>query len=654
MPCTLYLDLEARSPSDLKKVGVHKYAEDPGTEILLFSYKLGEKSTKLWFKGEKLPQEIIDHVNSGGIVIAHNAEFDRVIWNTIGERSHGFPKIKSIQFRDTMARAGAMSLPRSLNNCAVALGVDIGKDKEGTQLMREMCSPTGTTINGDPIWREDPESIKRLGEYAKRDVDVLYRIDQKLRPLRNSEQRVWEMDQRINDRGLHVDLELATKTRSLANMITEGLNEQIHTKTGGAVKTATATKSLLEWVNSQGLKAHSLKKDVVPGLIEKAKGAGLWHVVRALEIRQQASKSSIAKIKRMEERVCNDGRVKGMLLFHGATTGRWTGRGLQPQNLPRGVLTPEEIEKAAKDVLNQDVEALHEMGLPVLEIISSCLRSLFTAKPGHLLIVADFSSIEARILAWLANEGPVLKVFRGDGKVYEHAASHIFGVPVGQVNKEQRSIGKVAVLALGYGGGVNAFKQMASTYDVTISDKKIESVKQNWRKANPRITELWRLLEGAAIRAIKQPGRVFQAGGKISFTVDEGHLWCRLPSGRSICYPYATLKPSTTPWGKPTTKILFKGVDSTTKKWVQQDTYGGKLAENITQAVARDILAESMMRIEEVGHPIVLHVHDEIVCEIKEGSVEVSEFEQLMAETPHWAKDLPLQAEGWTGKRYRK
>jgi DNA polymerase bacteriophage-type len=291
---------------------------------------------------------------------------------------------------------------------------------------------------------------------------------------------------------------------------------------------------------------------------------------------------------------------------------------------------------------------------PPLGVVSSCLRGMITAAPGQELMAADFSAIEARVIAWLAGEEKVLKIFRGDGKIYEHAAAGIYGVPVDEVTKDQRFIGKISVLALGYQGGVKAFQSMARNYGVDIPEDKAEEIKNAWRKDNPNIVRFWRTLENSALEAIRKPGLMVPTGKHIIFRRAGSFLWCRLPSGRALCYPYPKIINKEVPWGGTKPAISFKGVDSITKKWGEQNTYSGKIAENITQAVARDLLTEAMLRVEKAGYPINSHIHDEIVCEIPENTGDLHRFEQLMAETPSWADGLPVQAEGWIGKRYRK
>lgn len=669
-----HIDFETRSTCDLKARGVHAYATDPTTDIWCLAFQFDGEAVMLWHPD--MPEtnalrELALHVEMGGIVKAHNAAFELAIWNEVFAKRYGMPALNPEQVRCTMAQAYAMSLPGSLENAAAAVGLAAQKDMKGHRLMLQMAQPRRIEADGTIVWWEDSDRKQRLFTYCKNDVAVEVELDPRLMPLSEKEQALWVLDQKINNRGVRVDVALIQKTLKSVESEKKRLDAEMRKVAGGAVASCSAVSQLGDWIRWQGVAIDGVAKaDVIDAL----KLDGLPSSVRqALLLRQEAGKTSTAKLGAMLSAVSADGRVRHIHQYHAAATGRWGGRRIQGQNFPRprkGV-KPKHIEEMVKLIDAGRFDELDLLHGPMMDAIADCLRAMIVPALGHDFIICDFSSIEARVLAWLAGEEAVLEIFAGDGKVYEHAAARIFNKAVEDVTDSERQIGKVAVLALGYGGGVGAFQTMAKGYGVVISDSEAEIIKAAWRKAHPAIVQYWYDVENAAIAACLSAGEVFSAGAgarAIKFVKKGSFLWCRLPSGRCLAYPYPRIMQVETPWGAVKDALTYKSeLDSQALKkakvvadptnagrWHRISTYGGSLVENVTQAVARDILADSMFALEAKGYPVVMHVHDEVVCEVPEGTGDVKEVMGIMSVAPAWAPGLPMDAKGWRSKRYGK
>lgn len=669
----LHIDFETRSTVDLRKTGVHKYAKDITTDVWCMAYKIDDGETKLWASGEPHPEEVLDYVEKGGLVYAHNAQFELAIWNHIMHPRYGWPELLVENTRCTMAMCHALALPASLEKAAGAVGLDISKDMSGRRLMLQMAKPRRTNDDGTIVWWDDDERKQRLFSYCKTDVDVEYGLEKRLLELSPSEQKVWALDQLINNRGVYIDLDSVHKAVDLVESEKKDMNKRVKKITKGGVTTANQVAKLKTWCeDNSGLKIETLNKNGIATLLEQELPEDVREV---LEIRQAYAKASTAKLNAMIASACDDSRARGLFQYHGANTGRWAGRRIQLQNFPRGGLSMEEIDWVAQNFTNPDlIKLVH--GNP-MSVVSDCLRSMICASPGKDLICADFSAIEARVLAWLAGEEDVLQVFRDGKDIYLHEATGIYKRTITKEDKDERQIGKVATLALGYGGGVGAFQSMAAIYGIDVGDESAEEIKKAWRGARELTVRYWKDCEEAAKNAIRNKGQSFRAGAvgrNVIYKVLGSFLFCRLPSGRCLSYPFPGLREvgfyrdeeqkvrrcsvekldrykdaGLDTWTN--TAVTFRGTDIN-NQWGEMDTYGGKLVENITQAVARDLLSESMIRAEDAGYPVVLHVHDEVACEVKSGDLE--EFEALLAETPKWAPELPMEAEGWKGRRYRK
>lgn len=644
----LFIDFETRSTVDLKVAGLDNYSRHPDTDIWCMCWVMGDASGST---NHDLPYNVEAAVRNGATVVAHNSFFEISIWNNICVPRYGWPVLDPKQVRCTMAMAYAMSLPGSLDKCAQALGLDVKKDMAGHRLMMKMCKPRKTK-DGSLQWWDSPENIQRLTQYCATDVEVERQLYQTMMKLSDAEQRIWELDCKINQRGVYVDLRSIDSAIQVVEHEQLRLDSQMSHVTGGVVTACSQAKRLTDWLRYRGISVEGVAKADISAALDETLPAD---VREALTLRAEAAKSSTAKLVAMMESASSDSRVRGILQYHGASTGRWAGRKIQVQNFPRGKLKPKEVDAAISLIQERCIDLIDLLYGQPMDVISSCLRGMITASPGNELIACDFSAIEARVLAWLAGEESVLDIFRGEGKIYEHAASGIYNKPMADVTKDERQIGKVAILALGYQGGVGAFQQMARGYGVQVSDTKADEIKTAWREANPNIVSYWWALERAAVNATLDANSVYSAGAKgreVKFRKAGEWLFCQLPSKRVLTYPFPRIE--TNRFDR--NALRYMGTDSFTKKWTVIDTYGGKLAENITQAVARDVLAEALVRLDARGFDIVAHVHDEVVMEIPASAPAntLANVEAIMAEVPAWADGLPLAAEGWRNFRYKK
>lgn len=631
------IDFETYSECDIKTAGGYNYAAHPTTEVICMAWAIDDEEPQLWTPGQVCPPRLWDAIIDGAEIWAWNAAFERAVyWHKLAPK--GFPPIRVEQWNDTAALAATLALPRALGKCAEVLELSDQKDTRGRYLIQRLCKP----YRGER--RTDQHLMDELYAYCKQDVVTERAVKtyiQKFKPMGEHERAVWLLDQAINWRGVGIDVPNVENALDLIIATAERLNASVVDLTDGALSGVGSRAQVMSWCRDQGYRLGGYDKNaVLSALADPALPANVRDV---LKVRQTLGKASTSKYLAMQNLAGHDDRARGVFSYHGAQTGRWAGRGFQPQNLPRPAF--DDADTCVLLFEHRDPELLEMLYGDPMAALSSTLRSMIVPAQDNRLMVVDFNAIEARVLAWLAGEQEPLDVFATGQCIYCHAATSIYGRTITKADKEERQIGKVAVLALGYQGGVGAFQTMAAAYRVEIEDELADQIKVKWRKANKNIVRFWYDLEAAANNAVKHRGHVFDAG-PITFKCHGDFLFAKLPSGRRLAYYQPRLGNN---------GLEFWGTDSKTGgRWAKLDTYGGKLAENITQAVARDLLADAMLRVEAAGYPVVMHVHDEIVSEVPKDFGSLAEFEQLICQMPDWATGLPMAVEGFECERYRK
>ena len=655
----LGIDIETFSSVDIKN-GAYAYSEAPDFEILLIAYKFSDEDKVKLIDLTDDPEELEnlrfwDALTDPEVVkTAYNANFERTCL-----ARHTGKAMPPEQWRCTMVLAVQLGLPRSLAAVGPALGLteEEQKKKTGAALIQYFCKPCKPTrTNGQRTKNtrlNAPEKWELFKEYNIQDVVTEQIILKRLRDFRpdQSEQDLWTLDQEINDRGVLLDIPMA---RSIVEFDTErsaDLLAEAQQITG--LKNPNSLAQLKPWLADNGLATDTLRKDDVAAML--ADPSLHANVRRVLEIRQTLSKTSVKKYQTMLDIAGEDDRARGIMQFYGGHTGRWAGRSLQPQNLARNTMPDDELDVAREFVKMGDFESLEMIFGEPAPIFSQLVRTAFIPSPGNRFIVSDFSAIEARVIAWIAGEEWRLNVFRNDGDIYCESASHIYHVPVVKhgINGELRQRGKVAELALGYGGAVGAMKQMDTTG--SVPEEEMQGIVTQWRAESPKIVRMWRDCQDAAVSVIRgnQPKRVRSLQGTefyVKLVDGTPVLFIRLPSGRPIAY--WDPKVTDTEMGP---RITYMTQNQTTRKWERCETYGGKLTENIVQSVARDCLAEKMKLLESMGYPIVFHVHDEMILDVPREDKQAAKLvDKIMAEPIEWAPGLPLKGGTYECDFYRK
>ncbi len=646
----LSIDIETYSSVDLAKCGVYTYTEAEDFEILLFGYAFDDEPVQVvdLASGEPLPHHVLQALTDPNVIkTAFNANFER----TCIAKHFGY-RMPPWQWRCTQVHALTLGLPIHLEGVAKAMKLKQQKDTAGKLLIRYFsmpCKPTkanGRRTRNLP--EHAPEKWEQFKTYCRKDVEVEREIRKALErfPVPPIEQRLWELDQKINDYGVQIDPDLVTNAITCDTQYQERLIKEAARLTG--LDNPKSVVQLKTWLlEAEGLEVESLNKESVPELLKQTESDT---VKRVLELRQEMAKTSVKKYQAMDRARCQDNRIRGLLQFYGANrTGRWAGRLVQVQNLPKNDLP--DLDLARQLLIAGEYETLELLYESVPAVLSQLIRTAFVPAEGRRFIVADFSAIEARVVAWYAGEKWRLDVFNTHGKIYEASAAAMFKVPIETITKGNplRQKGKIAELALGYQGGVGALINMGAL-KMGLKEEELPELVNTWRQANPAIVQFWYDVERAAIEAVRDKTAVHLHHGLV-FSYESGILFIRLPSGRRLAYVRPRIETDER-FGKPA--LTYEGAEQGTKQWGRINTYGGKLVENIVQATARDCLAEAMLRLDAAGYKIVMHVHDEVVLEMPHSTGSLEEVCEIMSQPIKWAPGLPLQADGFECDYYKK
>lgn len=644
----LNVDFETFSEKEIK-YGSFRYAMDPSTELICVAYGFeDEEVVHLWHPGMSEPKILTDHIKDGGLIKAWNLTFEYAVFNYCCSRLYGWPKVSIKQTRCTQSDALALSLPAALGQAAIALGTTDQKDKEGKRLITKLCKPRKPTKNlpHTRVTKDiDPASFLLMYKYCIQDVKTEQAIAKILpREIKGKELDLFHLTLKINERGIPFDLSLVDSVLKAKEIYADRLNAEVKDLSDGELTNVNSPIKVVAWLKKNGKSVAGLTKgDVQKALKDEDI---LPQVRRVLEIRSELSRTPIKKFDFIKNAICPDGTIKNNIIYHKATTGRYAGSGFQIQNLPRDASkNPEELITKFKLEETEDMQVYNE----AIKLV----RTSITAPKGEKLVVSDFSSIENRVIAWLAEDHKTLEDFEAGLDQYKTAASSIYHVAYENVSKDQRQLGKIAVLSCGFGGGWKTFRTVCKdSWGIDISEDEAKDIVEGYRNKYHKVVKMWYGLYEAAMECIAT--KKVTVWKSIKFRIMDDFLYMRLPNGRLIAYYQPKLQKVMTPWGAEKLAITHMGQNTYTRKWERLTVIPGRLTENVVQAVARDFLVESMFKVEEAGYPIIGCVHDEIISRVKRDFGSIEAFNEVMDELPTWALDCPIECEGYEDKRYRK
>jgi len=660
------IDFETRCDIDIKNSGAFVYSNHPSCEVLMVSYNLtGEpEDTKLWTFDQPAPEELLDHVRAGHQLNAFNSYFEYCIWQNVCVPKLNWAFLTGMQqILDVADKCKALALPNNLEDAALAMDMANLKDPRGKALIRKFCMPKNTGEYNDPLSPTNYTDWEDFKNYCIRDTKAQLDLDNTLPDLSPKEQLVAWFTDELNWRGLHVDTYAAKAALELSEKIKEKYNAEASILSGGMFEKCTQRAKVKQWLSDHGVVMPDMQAPTIAKWLRK--GNLPSNVRRMLELYQITGSTSVAKYKSMLSMTDpQTRRVHELLNYHKARTGRWGGKGIQIQNFPRPTLPKgtdygEVIELIKQGSVEKIEKFAKEVKVTPMVVLVSALRSCITPVWENEFKSADYSAIEARVLLWKARDQRALDIFRRGEDLYLDMASGIYDIPLSKLNKDspERFMGKTAILGCGYGvGGVAFAKQVEDMSGVKLSLAEAKSTVNKYRQRFPKVIKLWKDTEKLAIHAVKT-GRPATADG-VTFYIDQfgekPFLMCKLPSGHILGYPNPKIKIIEKSWGEKGVELTYEGMDSYTHKWAGLKTYGGKLVENIVQAIARDLLVYGMLLLDAAGYQIIMSVHDEVVSEDDESFGTLEEFEALLCHLPKWALDIPVTSEGWAGNRYRK